>query len=148
MPKSCRRGGLMSMRRWPTGRTVSLLMVQCGAVNHFATASLPTFKSVGRPRRHTRPDAGPALRQEGGGRFTAWHADEYYWPLATEKCCTVWIPLQKTPLEMGPLAFSERAIRLPMVEISRPATRASRKFKMRFQMRNFPKCRNRLIWAR
>ena len=48
-----------------------------------------------------------ALYKEGGGGFTPWHADEYYWPLATEKCCTVWIPLQKTPLEMGPLAFSE-----------------------------------------
>jgi ectoine hydroxylase-related dioxygenase (phytanoyl-CoA dioxygenase family) len=48
-----------------------------------------------------------ALYKEGGGGFTPWHADEYYWPLATEKCCTVWIPLQATPLEMGPLAFAE-----------------------------------------
>jgi ectoine hydroxylase-related dioxygenase (phytanoyl-CoA dioxygenase family) len=48
-----------------------------------------------------------ALYKEGGGGFTPWHADEYYWPLATEKCCTVWIPLQKTPLEMGPLGFAE-----------------------------------------
>jgi len=48
-----------------------------------------------------------ALYKEGGGGFTPWHADEYYWPLATEKCCTVWIPLQETPLEMGPLAFAE-----------------------------------------
>ena len=48
-----------------------------------------------------------ALYKEGGGGFTPWHADEYYWPLATEKCCTVWIPLQATPLEMGPLSFAE-----------------------------------------
>ena len=48
-----------------------------------------------------------ALYKEGGGGFTPWHADEYYWPLATEKCCTVWIPLQETPLEMGPVAYAE-----------------------------------------
>ena len=48
-----------------------------------------------------------ALYKEGGGGFTPWHADEYYWPLATEKCCTIWIPLQETPLEMGPVAFAE-----------------------------------------
>jgi ectoine hydroxylase-related dioxygenase (phytanoyl-CoA dioxygenase family) len=48
-----------------------------------------------------------ALYKEAGGGFTPWHADQFYWPLATEKCCTVWIPLQKTPLEMGPMAFAE-----------------------------------------
>ena len=47
-----------------------------------------------------------ALYKEAGGGFTPWHADQFYWPLATEKCCTVWIPLQKTPLEMGPMAFA------------------------------------------
>ena len=48
-----------------------------------------------------------ALYKEAGGGFTPWHADQYYWPFATERCCPVWIPLQDTPLEMGPLAFSE-----------------------------------------
>lgn len=48
-----------------------------------------------------------ALYKEAGGGFTPWHADQFYWPLATEKCCTVWIPLQKTPLSMGPMAFAE-----------------------------------------
>ncbi|RMD91733.1 MAG: phytanoyl-CoA dioxygenase, partial [Calditrichaeota bacterium] len=47
-----------------------------------------------------------ALFKEPSGGFTPWHADQYYWPLASEKCCTVWIPLQATPLEMGPLAFA------------------------------------------
>jgi ectoine hydroxylase-related dioxygenase (phytanoyl-CoA dioxygenase family) len=47
-----------------------------------------------------------ALYKESGGGLTPWHADQQYWPLATDKCCTVWVPLQATPLTMGPLAFS------------------------------------------
>lgn len=47
-----------------------------------------------------------ALFKEAGGGFTPWHADQYYWPLQTDKCVTAWIPLQATPLEMGPLEFS------------------------------------------
>ena len=47
-----------------------------------------------------------ALFKEGGGGITPWHADQHYWPLATDKTITAWIPLQKTPLNMGPLEFS------------------------------------------
>ena len=47
-----------------------------------------------------------ALYKEGGGGITPWHADQYYWPLETDKTVTAWIPLQATPLEMGPLEFS------------------------------------------
>jgi ectoine hydroxylase-related dioxygenase (phytanoyl-CoA dioxygenase family) len=47
-----------------------------------------------------------ALFKEGGGGITPWHADQYYWPLETDKTITVWIPLQATPLELGPLEFS------------------------------------------
>ena len=47
-----------------------------------------------------------ALFKEGGGGITPWHADQYYWPLKSDKTITAWIPLQKTPLEMGPLEFS------------------------------------------
>lgn len=47
-----------------------------------------------------------ALFKEGGGGITPWHADQYYWPLETDKTVTAWIPLQATPLEMGPLEFS------------------------------------------
>lgn len=47
-----------------------------------------------------------ALFKEGGGGITPWHADQYYWPLASDKTITVWIPLQAIPLEMGPLEFS------------------------------------------
>ncbi|PZR28445.1 MAG: phytanoyl-CoA dioxygenase [Citrobacter freundii] len=47
-----------------------------------------------------------ALFKEAGGGITPWHADQYYWPLQTDKTVTAWIPLQETPLEMGPLEFS------------------------------------------
>ncbi|MEY2792816.1 MAG: hypothetical protein RJA76_808 [Bacteroidota bacterium] len=47
-----------------------------------------------------------ALFKEGGGGITPWHADQYYWPLDSDKTVTAWMPLQETPLEMGPLEFS------------------------------------------
>ena len=47
-----------------------------------------------------------ALYKEAGGGITPWHADQYYWPLETDKTVTAWMPLQATPLEMGPLEFS------------------------------------------
>ena len=47
-----------------------------------------------------------ALFKEGGGGITPWHADQYYWPLETDKTVTAWMPLQETPLELGPLEFS------------------------------------------
>jgi ectoine hydroxylase-related dioxygenase (phytanoyl-CoA dioxygenase family) len=50
-----------------------------------------------------------ALYKEPGGGFTPWHADQYYWPLATDRCVTAWVPLQETPLEMGPLSFCPRS---------------------------------------
>ncbi|RYZ00338.1 MAG: phytanoyl-CoA dioxygenase [Chitinophagaceae bacterium] len=53
-----------------------------------------------------------ALYKEGGGGITPWHADQYYWPLQTDKTVTAWIPLQATPLEMGPLEFSAGSHRI------------------------------------
>lgn len=53
-----------------------------------------------------------ALFKEPGGGFTPWHADQYYWPLSSDHTVTAWIPLQETPLAMGPLEFSARSHRL------------------------------------
>jgi ectoine hydroxylase-related dioxygenase (phytanoyl-CoA dioxygenase family) len=57
-----------------------------------------------------------ALYKESGGGITPWHADQYYWPLSSDRTCTIWIPLQETPMEMGPLAFSAGSNR---VEVGR-----------------------------
>ncbi len=48
-----------------------------------------------------------ALYKEPSGGITPWHADQFYWPLASPNTVTVWIPLQATPMDMGPLAFAE-----------------------------------------
>jgi hypothetical protein len=42
----------------------------------------------------------------GAGGHTPWHVDQYYWPLATDRSITAWVPLVDVPLEMGPLAFA------------------------------------------
>lgn len=46
-----------------------------------------------------------SLYKEPGGGFTPAHADQYYWPLASDRTVTAWVPLQPVPAEMGPLAF-------------------------------------------
>ncbi|RNL85269.1 phytanoyl-CoA dioxygenase family protein [Halostreptopolyspora alba] len=55
--------------------------------------------------------ADQALYKEPSGDITPWHADQYYWPLDSDRVCTVWIPLQDTPLDMGPLAFARSSHR-------------------------------------
>lgn len=50
-----------------------------------------------------------ALYKEPGGGITPWHADQFYWPLATDKSVTAWIPLQETPIELGALEFSMKS---------------------------------------
>jgi hypothetical protein len=47
-----------------------------------------------------------SLYKASKGGFTPWHADQYYWPLASTASITAWVPLQATPLEMGPVAFA------------------------------------------
>jgi ectoine hydroxylase-related dioxygenase (phytanoyl-CoA dioxygenase family) len=46
-----------------------------------------------------------SLYKEPGGGITPAHADQYYWPLASDRTITAWIPLQAVPSEMGPLGF-------------------------------------------
>ena len=50
-----------------------------------------------------------ALVKEAGGGRTPWHCDQHYWPLDTDRAVTIWIPLQDTPLEMGPVRFRRRS---------------------------------------
>ncbi|KPF70023.1 phytanoyl-CoA dioxygenase [beta proteobacterium AAP99] len=50
-----------------------------------------------------------ALYKEPGGGITPAHADQYYWPLASDRTVTAWVPLQSTPLQMGPLGFYARS---------------------------------------
>ena len=54
-----------------------------------------------------------ALFKEAHGGITPWHADQYYWPLDSDKTITAWVPLQETPLNMGPLEFSAEEVDNP-----------------------------------
>jgi len=53
-----------------------------------------------------------ALYKEPGGGITPWHADQYYWPIESDRTITAWIPLQETRMEMGPLAFARKTHRM------------------------------------
>ena len=55
-----------------------------------------------------------ALYKEAGGGITPWHADQYYWPVSSDRMVTAWVPLQRTPREMGPLAFCATSHRFPI----------------------------------
>ena len=46
-----------------------------------------------------------SLYKEPGGGLTPAHADQFYWPLASDRTVTAWIPLQDVPMAMGPLGF-------------------------------------------
>lgn len=50
-----------------------------------------------------------SLYKEPGGGITPAHADQYYWPLASDRTVTAWIPLQAVPEAMGPLGFYARS---------------------------------------
>ena len=50
-----------------------------------------------------------SLYKEPGGGITPAHADQYYWPLASDRTVTAWIPLQPVPPQMGPLGFYARS---------------------------------------
>ncbi|HET7300851.1 MAG TPA: phytanoyl-CoA dioxygenase family protein [Oleiagrimonas sp.] len=46
-----------------------------------------------------------SLYKEPSGGITPAHADQYYWPLDSDRTITAWVPLQEVPQELGPLAF-------------------------------------------
>ncbi len=47
-----------------------------------------------------------ALSKLPGCGRTPWHYDAHHYPIASENVVTVWVPLQATPREMGPLTFA------------------------------------------
>ena len=50
-----------------------------------------------------------SLYKEPGGGITPAHADQYYWPLSSDRTITAWIPLQAVPNDMGPLGFYSKS---------------------------------------
>jgi ectoine hydroxylase-related dioxygenase (phytanoyl-CoA dioxygenase family) len=50
-----------------------------------------------------------SLYKEPGGGITPAHADQYYWPLGSDRVATAWVPLQAVPRQKGALAFYVRS---------------------------------------
>jgi hypothetical protein len=46
------------------------------------------------------------IKSPGCGR-TPWHYDAHHYPIDSTRVVTAWIPLQPTPIEMGPLVFAK-----------------------------------------
>lgn len=46
-----------------------------------------------------------ALFKEPGGGHTPWHQDQNYWPLATDRTITMWMPLVDIPEHVGSMTF-------------------------------------------
>lgn len=51
------------------------------------------------------------FKYPGGSNATPYHADQFYWPLSSDKTVTAWIPLGPSgvPVDMGPLEFVARS---------------------------------------
>jgi len=78
-----------------------------------------------------------ALFKEPGGGFTPWHADQYYWPLDTVNTVTAWIPLQATPLEMGPLEFSAKSHQIVFGRDLKIGDESEEKIRQNLRINNF-----------
>lgn len=79
-----------------------------------------------------------ALYKEPSGGYTPWHMDQFYWPLATDRVATAWIPLHAVPVEQGPLMFSVGSQRIRTgrdVEISDESERVMNE---RLKVSNLP----------
>lgn len=79
-----------------------------------------------------------ALYKEEGGGITPWHADQYYWPLDSDRCVTVWVPLQSTPLEMGPLSFAAGSHRFSYGRDLEISDESERRMQVALAEKNFP----------
>jgi ectoine hydroxylase-related dioxygenase (phytanoyl-CoA dioxygenase family) len=79
-----------------------------------------------------------ALFKEAGGGITPWHADQHYWSLATDKTITAWIPLQHTPLNMGPLEFSAGSHKLLFGRELSISDDSEIQLKEKLRINNFP----------
>jgi len=79
-----------------------------------------------------------ALYKEAGGGYTPWHVDQFYWPVATEKTVTAWIPLHAIPLENGPLMFSVGSQRIKIGRDLEISDDSEKKIDEQLKLSNLP----------
>jgi ectoine hydroxylase-related dioxygenase (phytanoyl-CoA dioxygenase family) len=65
---------------------------------------------------HVRLYHDQALFKEPGGGPTPWHQDQYYWPLDTSNCVTMWMPMINISVDMGMLTFATGSNKNGLVE--------------------------------
>jgi len=79
-----------------------------------------------------------ALYKEAGGGYTPWHVDQFYWPMATEKTVTAWIPLHAVSLENGPLMFSVGSQRIKLGRELEISDDSEKKIDEQLKLSNLP----------
>lgn len=79
-----------------------------------------------------------ALYKEAGGGYTPWHVDQFYWPVATEKTVTAWIPLHAVPLDHGPLSFSVGSQRIKIGRDLEISDESEKKIQEQLKLSNLP----------
>jgi ectoine hydroxylase-related dioxygenase (phytanoyl-CoA dioxygenase family) len=79
-----------------------------------------------------------ALYKEAGGGYTPWHVDQFYWPVATEKTVTAWVPLHAVPLENGPLMFSVGSQRIKIGRDLEISDASEKKIDEQLKLSNLP----------
>jgi ectoine hydroxylase-related dioxygenase (phytanoyl-CoA dioxygenase family) len=79
-----------------------------------------------------------ALYKEASGGYTPWHVDQFYWPLATEKTVTAWIPLHAVPMDNGPLSFSVGSQRIKVGRDLEISDDSEKKIDEQLKLSNLP----------
>lgn len=69
-----------------------------------------------------------ALFKEPGGGYTPWHQDQFYWPLATPKTVTMWMPMVDISAVMGSMTFADRSHENGFIPISAQISDVSEAF--------------------
>jgi len=69
-----------------------------------------------------------ALFKEPGGGHTPWHQDQFYWPLATDRTVTLWMPLVDISEVMGSMTFADGSQREGFIPIPDQISDASEAF--------------------
>jgi ectoine hydroxylase-related dioxygenase (phytanoyl-CoA dioxygenase family) len=79
-----------------------------------------------------------SLYKEHGGGITPTHADQYYWPLASDRVVTAWVPLAAVPLDRGPLAFFAGSHREPFGRDLEISDESEQRISAHLKTKNFP----------
>jgi ectoine hydroxylase-related dioxygenase (phytanoyl-CoA dioxygenase family) len=81
-----------------------------------------------------------AFFKPAGAPDTPVHADQYHWPISSDRAVTAWIPLEDTSLHQGPIAFYKHAHQLSDSERELLAQANQEDLRTYFKHRGFELC--------